>query len=413
MSGQNDDDFVKVAETTDIQTSQMKEVQIDGESVCIANIDGKYYAIGNVCTHEGGPLADGKLEGFEVECPWHQSKFDMKTGQVTSPPASEPEPTYEVKVDGTSILVKKRSATTEKQQQLLEPSAGKPSSEYELALLEKQKFEGTDVMSFKFSKQQQQYREKNSNERQQQDQGAENDNNNQKSSFLDHRAGQYAFFDIGGVYNDPKGPIRHFTISSSPTEDFIMITTRIRDTPYKKRLSSLEQAAKVKVRGPQGKFTLHEDYSKTAVFLSGGIGVTPFRSMIKYATDKQLPLKIIMFDSNRNQENTLFKKEFDEYVNTNRNLKVIYTITEEGKEKRAAQDPISSSSPPPTMQQWTGERGRIDKAMLTKHLTEDEIRNSIFYTCGPPAMIKAMQDIIQNDLKIPKDRIKVEEFTGY
>ena len=130
--------------------------------------------------------------------------------------------------------------------------------------------------------------------------------------------------------------------------------------------------------------------------------------MIKYATDKQLPIKIAMFDSNRNQENTLFKKEFDEYVKINRNLKIVYTITEE--EKHGAEDTISSS---PTIQQWTGERGRIDKDMLTRDLTDDEIKNSIFYTCGPPSMIKAMQDIIQNDLKIPKDRIKVEEFTGY
>ena len=145
------------------------------------------------------------------------------------------------------------------------------------------------------------------------------------------------------------------------------------------------------------------------MFLSGGIGVTPFRSIIKYATDKQLPIKIVMFDSNRNQENTLFRKEFDQCVNINRNLKIVYTITEE--EKQGAEDTISSSSP--TRQQWTGERGRIDRDMLTKHLTEDEIKNSVFYTCGPPAMIKAMQDIIQNDLKIPKDRIKVEEFTGY
>ncbi len=185
-----------------------------------------------------------------------------------------------------------------------------------------------------------------------------------------------------------------------------MITTRIRDTPYKKRLSSLEEGTIVKVRGPQGKFVLHEDYSKPAVFLSGGIGVTPFRSMIKYATDKQLPIKIVMFDSNRNQENTLFKKEFDEYVNINRNLKIVYTITEE--EKQGTQDTSY-----PTGQQWTGERGRIDKTILTKHLSEDEIKDSIFYTCGPPGMIKAMQDLIQNNLKVPKDRIKVEEFTGY
>jgi nitrite reductase/ring-hydroxylating ferredoxin subunit len=68
MNDQNEEDFVKAAETKDIQASQMKEVQIDGENVCIANVEEKYYAIGNVCTHEGGPLADGILEGYEVEC---------------------------------------------------------------------------------------------------------------------------------------------------------------------------------------------------------------------------------------------------------------------------------------------------------------------------------------------------------
>jgi glycine betaine catabolism B len=118
MNDQNNDDFVRVAETKDIQTSQMKEVQIDGENVCIANVDGKYYAIGNVCTHEGGPLADGVLEGYEVECPWHQSKFDVRT-----------------KVDGNSILVKKRPTAIENEQeqqlQQQEPSS-RPSCVYEL-----------------------------------------------------------------------------------------------------------------------------------------------------------------------------------------------------------------------------------------------------------------------------------------
>ncbi|HZC20468.1 MAG TPA: Rieske 2Fe-2S domain-containing protein [Nitrososphaeraceae archaeon] len=395
MNDQNEDDFVKVAEAKDIQTSQMKEVQFDSQDVCIANVDGKYYAIGNVCTHEGGPLADGMLDGYEVECPWHQSKFDVRTGKVTSPPASESEPTYEIKVDGNSILIKKHSANSGKeqaqqQQQLQQQGpASRPSSQYELSLLEKQKFEATDVMSFRFSKRQNQ-------------QGKESDDN----SFFDHTAGQYAFFDIGGVYNDPKGPIRHFTVSSSPTEDFVMITTRIRDTPYKRRLSSLEEGTIVKVRGPQGKFVLHDDCSKPAVFLSGGIGVTPFRSMIKYATDRQLPIRIVMFDSNRNQENTLFKKEFDECVDRNKNFKIIYTITEEVVESKP--DQKSSSA-----REWTGERGRIDKAMLDKYLTNDELKDSIFYTCGPPGMIKAMQDLLQHDIKIPKEKIIVEEFTGY
>ena len=205
-----------------------------------------------------GPLADGILSGYEVECPWHGSKFDVRTGEVTSPPANEPEPSYEIKVDGNQILIKKQAK-----------SKSSSSSDMDLLLLEKIKVDGTDVMSLKFSKQNEQTGE------------------GDYSKSLDYKAGQFAFFDIGGVYNDPKGPIRHFTISSSPTENFIMFSTRIRDSPYKKRVASLEEKTKVKVRGPEGQFVLHEDYSKTAVFLSGGIGVTPFRSMIKYATDRQ------------------------------------------------------------------------------------------------------------------------------
>jgi glycine betaine catabolism B len=365
------EEFVTVADTTDIQPSHMKEVQVDGENICVVNVEGKYYAIGSICTHEGGPLADGTLEGYEVECPWHNSKFDVRTGEVTSPPASEPEPAYQVKVDGNNILIKRRK------------SKSKSSSQIELILLEKDKVEGTDVTSFKFSKQ--------------------NDNQVEDKKQLDYTAGQFAFFDIGGVYNDPRGPIRHFTISSSPTENFIMFSTRIRESPYKKRLSTLEKGAKVKVRGPEGQFVLHQDYSKPAVFLSGGIGVTPFRTMIKYATDKQLPLKIIMFDSNRNRSNILFKKEFDDWAGINKNLKIIYTISEDDRHEQTL----------PSSNDWKGEHGRINKTMILKYVDTNELNNSIFYICGPPSMLKAMQSLLQDDLEIPKERIKVEEFTGY
>jgi ferredoxin-NADP reductase/nitrite reductase/ring-hydroxylating ferredoxin subunit len=369
-------DFVKVADRKDIEPSQMKEVQVDGESVCLANVDGTYYGINNICTHEGGPLADGILEGFEVECPWHQSHFDVRTGEVKRPPASEPEQTYEVKVEGENILIRKRSGHSE---QALKEDSGSESAVQNLVLLQKQRYEGTDVMSFKFSKEEQ--------------------NVSAGAKSLHYVAGQFAFFDIGGVYNDPKGPIRHFTLSSSPTEDFIMISTRIRESPYKKRLASLEEGANVKVKGPQGKFTLHEDYSKSAIFISGGIGVTPFRSMIKYATDKNLPLKIVMFNSNRNLQNILFKSDFDDCVNRNKNLNIIYTITEEEQN--------------PGLADWKGEKGKIDKAMLIKYLGAEELEKSVFYICGPPAMLKVMQEILEKDVQIPKDRIKVEEFTGY
>ena len=99
-------DFVKVADTNDIKPSQMKAVEVDGENICVVNVEGKYYAIGNVCTHEGGPLSDGTLDGYEVECPWHGSKFDVRTGKVTNPPADTPEPTYEVKVEGNNVLIR-------------------------------------------------------------------------------------------------------------------------------------------------------------------------------------------------------------------------------------------------------------------------------------------------------------------
>ena len=364
--------YIKVARVSEVSVSQMKQFQLNGQDICVANIDGKFFAINNICSHEGGPLADGKLEGNEVECPWHQSKFDMTTGEVKSPPATEPQAVYEVKIEGDDIMVKLDSDKSEKTK--LSESAQSP--EYQLVLKERQELVGTDMLTLKFNKQ-----EVVENKR-----------------TLEYIAGQFAFFDIGNVYNDPKGPIRHFTIASSPTENFILISTRIRDSPYKKRLNSLQNGTSVKVRGPEGKFILHEDYSKPAVFLSGGIGVTPFRSMIKYATDKNLPVRIIMFDSNKNQENILFKMEFDNCVNVNKNLRVIYTITEEGQ--------IDGK-------EWNGEKGRIDMKMIKKHLDSTELEKSIFYICGPPAMLKAMQEILGENLQIPPDRIKVEEFTGY
>jgi nitrite reductase/ring-hydroxylating ferredoxin subunit len=102
------EDFVKVAESKDIEPSSMKAVDVAGEKVCIINIEGNYYAIGNVCTHVGGPLDEGTLEGYEVECPWHGSKFDVRTGEPTKPPARQAVSKYEVKIADNNILVRKQ-----------------------------------------------------------------------------------------------------------------------------------------------------------------------------------------------------------------------------------------------------------------------------------------------------------------
>ncbi|HEU5120154.1 MAG TPA: FAD-dependent oxidoreductase, partial [Candidatus Nitrosocosmicus sp.] len=138
----------------------------------------------------------------------------------------------------------------------------KSSSKFQLVLLEKIKFEGTDVMSFKFNQQLDKLEEY------------------YKPSLFEYTAGQYAYFHLDDVIGDDKGQTRHFTISSSPTENFIMLSTKIRNSPYKQRLSGLQIGDTVNISGPEGEFILPEDYSKSVIFLSGGIGVTPFRSMM-------------------------------------------------------------------------------------------------------------------------------------
>jgi ferredoxin-NADP reductase len=224
-----------------------------------------------------------------------------------------------------------------------------------------------------------------------------------ENRYLDYKAGQYAAMDLE-TKEDEEGPVRSFTIASSPTEkEFILISTRIRNTPFKKKLAKLEIGTPVKITAPVGNFVLPEDNnSKSVVFLSGGIGVTPFRSMVKFATDTHLPIRIVMFDSNRNEENILYRTDFDQCVKANNNLKVIYTITGEDQKASSAAE-----------YDWKGETSFINKEMLTKYMTNDELEDSVFYICGPPGMLKAMQKLLQDDLQIPDEKIKIEEFTGY
>lgn len=265
----------------------------------------------------------------------------------------------------------------------------KPSSKFQLVLLEKIKFEGTDVMSFKFSQQLNKLEKYYT------------------PSLFEYTAGQYAYFDLDSAGSEDKDATRHFTISSSPTENFIMFTTKIRESSYKQRLLTLEVGDTVNASEPEGEFVLPEDSSKCIIFLSGGIGVTPFRSMISDATNKHLPLKIVLFDSNKNQQNIIFKKEFDDFSALNENIDIIYTLSEEDNSNSEKSSKVAEED------DWKGERGRIDKEMILKHVDTNTLNNSIFYVSGPRAMLESMQSLLQNEMEIPKERIKVEEFTGY
>jgi ferredoxin-NADP reductase/nitrite reductase/ring-hydroxylating ferredoxin subunit len=388
-----EDGYQKLANKKDFQgDNRLVRVELNGKPIVLSTVNGKVYAMDAVCSHEGGPLEDGSLEGYELKCPWHYAIFDVRNAKVSeqtvwatdlqSYPVKVDEATGDIMVSLQTMPVSREGeeeATVREntqdsdtsQKKYYEEQERKADNKLSLELHSKEKLQGTDVMKFRIAR-----------------------------GGIDYTAGQYAFFKLDHISGDVKGPIRHFSIASSPTEqDHILISTRIRDTPYKQKLASLKEGAKILVWGPEGEFVLHDDYSKPAVFLSGGIGVTPFRSMIKYATDKQLPIKITMFDSNRNQQNILYKEEFDRWADQNKNFKVIYAVTEEEQEA--------------TNSNWSGERGRIGKLMLERHLSKGEIGNAIFYICGPPGMLKAMQELLQKEMQIPKDRFKVEAFTGY
>jgi nitrite reductase/ring-hydroxylating ferredoxin subunit len=98
-------EWVTVAKTDDLSEDEMIGVTVGDAEVLVANVAGEYRAIGAVCTHEGGPLPDGDLFQGIVTCPWHASEFELETGKVVTPPATEPEPVYEVRVEGNEIQV--------------------------------------------------------------------------------------------------------------------------------------------------------------------------------------------------------------------------------------------------------------------------------------------------------------------
>lgn len=184
-----------------------------------------------------------------------------------------------------------------------------------------------------------------------------------------------------------------FSFASSPhhTHAF-MITTRMRDSRFKNTLKTLQLGTPLRCVGPNGNMVLHEDSSKPAVFLAGGIGITPFRSMVEWASQERKPHAMHLFYSNRTTALTAFHDDFLAWGNSNPNFHYHPTLTDEK----------------PT--DWVYETGYIDAAMLTKHL--GDLTKPIFYIAGPPPMVGAMRTMLL-DAKVSRDNIKLESFTGY
>jgi len=97
--------FVKVATTGDRTPEQGKMVEVNGKKIALCNLEGSFYAINDTCTHRGGPLSEGEIEGEQVTCPWHGALFNVKTGEVLGPPAHTGVASYSVRVEGTDIEV--------------------------------------------------------------------------------------------------------------------------------------------------------------------------------------------------------------------------------------------------------------------------------------------------------------------
>lgn len=209
--------------------------------------------------------------------------------------------------------------------------------------------------------------------------------------------GQFFYFTLPKLlYHDPRGATRHFTLSSSSTEGAtIRFTTKMRkDSGYKKTLGELEIGSHIAGEGPNGTFILDENEPGPHVFLAGGIGITPFRSMIKYAYDKGLKEQLHLIYANSTPEEIAFKKEFDELAKKMSNFDVDYTI----------------SRPDGSLIRWKGLTGRIDEKMIT-HLTS-HLSSPTFWICGPPAMVDAMEKTL-GKLKVTSDKVRSEKFSGY
>jgi ferredoxin-NADP reductase len=209
---------------------------------------------------------------------------------------------------------------------------------------------------------------------------------------VDFTPGQYFFVTLPDVgHQDDKGLRRHITVVTSPNEKGVLgFATRMRDSAFKKSLAELPLGAEVEVEPPKGKFTLPADASRPLVFVAGGIGITVFRSMLRFIREEGFPYKVTLIYSNRDRESTAFFDELRE-LEKEIDLRLILTMTE---------DP-----------DWQGESRKID-AQFFKDYLEEDLNQYTFLVAGPPGMVKGMQEALA-DAGVEEQSIAAERYSGY
>lgn len=208
-----------------------------------------------------------------------------------------------------------------------------------------------------------------------------------------YESGQYFFVMIR---INGREAIHHFTISSSPTEteqkDYLEFTKRITASDYSQALDRLKPGDWVKLRGADGDFTL-PFRERDLAFLSGGIGITPLRSLLRYITDKNLNYDVVLIYANNTWENIAFREELEEIANTHNSIRVEFVL--------------SGPDFPPG---WEGKKGYITKELVMELLPDYQKR--MFYLSGPLRMVIALEEQLAA-INIPQERLKRDYFPGY
>jgi len=216
-----------------------------------------------------------------------------------------------------------------------------------------------------------------------------------KPAGFQFKAGQFMRFSlIDPPETDAEGDQRTFSIASAPHEEDLMIATRMRDTAFKRVIKSMPIGSEIQVRGPYGRMTLHEDSTRPAVFLTGGIGITPFRSIALDAASTGLSHRLSLFYSNRRPEDAAFLEELAQLEARNPHYRFIPTMT-------------SPASSKPT---WSGETGYISGEMLARFI--DDLKTPVYYVAGPQGLVNAMRKTL-GEVGVSEEDIKAEEFAGY
>ena len=217
----------------------------------------------------------------------------------------------------------------------------------------------------------------------------------EKPSGWTFKAGQYLDMTLlDPPETDSEGNVRSFSIASAPHEETLMVATRMRDTAFKRVLKTMSFGTAVKIEGPSGDLILQNEVTRTVVFLAGGIGITPFRSIVHWAAKEKLPNRIVLFYSNRRPEDAPFFAELQGLEGDNPKYQLIASMTEMKKSHRP----------------WNGETGLIDQEMLGRYLKG--AASPIYYIAGPPAMVKGLHEML-NKAGMNDDDIRAEEFAGY